>query len=1154
MKYRKYSVLMLIVSIFWTLGHSDCRGMVFWHPERDDGFNNADNVNILPTVEYEDELYIGVFNSQSGGEVWKTDDGKDWDCVMSGGFGNAANIVPWSGAVYKDNIYFGTGNLFGFEVYRSDNGSDWEKVGEGGLGSASSTKAMTLTEFEGDLYLGTSNFETGAQLFRTSDGENWDLIFDDGFGDPDNVIIYSLVEFNDYLYAGTRNDATGLEIWRTDDGEDWERVVNQGLDDADNWRASEMIVYEDALYCGTHNETGGAEILRTEEGENWSSVVTEGWGDEETVSVFSMASHNSTLYAGVLNEDKGGMVWETQDGTEWTCRSEGGFGNAANIQVSILTSFNGRLIAGTRNPEEGCEIWTGRNVILVPLEHETIQAAVDEAESGYEIIVDPGTYYENLNLDGKDILLRGRAGSRHTMLDGRSRGSVIMCESGETSACIIEGFTIRNGWGNAHDHTAGGISCKNGSSPTILRNRFMDNHTGCGGGGIICSDGSRSRIAYNHFAFNSAENKGGAIFSISSAPVIEHNVFLNNDGAAGGGAFFAWMGSAMIYNNLMEHNYAQDGGAVGCSFAELTLANNTIAFNEALDGEGAGISLSQDSAGYVSQNIFYGNTGGYGAYVEPGTSSADLSHNAFYADEEGAWSGGINSHTGNIAADPRFCHGPEGYYYLCSATSGYAENSPCIDAGEWNSADIGISRFSTSIDSKMDAGVADLGYHRRGAVRVPADYADIQDALDASWENDRILVSPGTYIGNLEFPSHDVVLESEEGFEKTVLQGINDGAVIRFDEQQTCRTVLKGFTIKNGYGGYGGALSINDSSPLITMNKLIENESLYKGSGMAFLWSLGACISNQVMNNYAQWKGAGVSSNDSCPLVFNNLITQNFAEFKGGALYARDSHLNVLNNTMSENKADQHGGGIFTVDSALVLKNNIIVNSAAGEGLYMEGQAELDSSTNDFWNNAAGDYGGNAAQGTSDIHVNPRFEHGNSMDYCLSTGLPSSPPASPCRDQGDHFASFYGLDQYSTDVMFQPDAGAADLGYHHPDPSQRFLWAKPVTNKFIYNTNSYFQFDLRVHNPGKITTVDLWLVLEIGGEFFFWPGWTEEPDHSLKTLTERTTQSIFSFNFIWPEYFTWNSPITFWTALFPFNPVNLENMACLESVSFEIPG
>ena len=113
--------------------------------------------------------------------------------------------------------------------------------------------------------------------------------------------------------------------------------------------------------------------------------------------------------------------------------------------------------------------------IHVPADQPTIQAGINAAVEGDTVMVSPGTYYENINFNGKAITVRSAVGPAATIIDGQASGVVVTFATAETSASVISGFTIRNA-GTA------GISVS-GASPTITGNVISGN-SACGGSGI----------------------------------------------------------------------------------------------------------------------------------------------------------------------------------------------------------------------------------------------------------------------------------------------------------------------------------------------------------------------------------------------------------------------------------------------------------------------------------------------------------------------------------------------------------------------------------------------------------------------------------------------------------------------------------------------
>ncbi len=78
---------------------------------------------------------------------------------------------------------------------------------------------------------------------------------------------------------------------------------------------------------------------------------------------------------------------------------------------------------------------------------DSIQAAIDAAVDGDEIVVAPGTYFETIDFLGKAITLRSSNGPEVTIIDAQGVGSVVTCDSGEGPGTVLEGFTITGGTG-----------------------------------------------------------------------------------------------------------------------------------------------------------------------------------------------------------------------------------------------------------------------------------------------------------------------------------------------------------------------------------------------------------------------------------------------------------------------------------------------------------------------------------------------------------------------------------------------------------------------------------------------------------------------------------------------------------------------------------
>ena len=91
--------------------------------------------------------------------------------------------------------------------------------------------------------------------------------------------------------------------------------------------------------------------------------------------------------------------------------------------------------------------------LAVPAQYRTIQAAIDDAREGDEIIVSSGTYPETLSLK-KRIILTSSAPKdttivASTVIDAKKKGTALLIDGAH---CVVRGFTITGG----HSKNKGG--------------------------------------------------------------------------------------------------------------------------------------------------------------------------------------------------------------------------------------------------------------------------------------------------------------------------------------------------------------------------------------------------------------------------------------------------------------------------------------------------------------------------------------------------------------------------------------------------------------------------------------------------------------------------------------------------------------------------
>ena len=337
-------------------------------------------------------------------------------------------------------------------------------------------------------------------------------------------------------------------------------------------------------------------------------------------------------------------------------------------------------------------------IINIPGDYPTIQEGIDASTDGDTVLVQPGSYVENINFNGHNILVGSlflTTGDTtyigQTIIDGDSSDSVVSFESGEDSTTVIVGFTIQNGY--AED--GGGIYCVSNSNPTVDSNIIGENSADIGGG-IHCSN-SNPRIINNVITANSANFGGGICCRDDSNPVIADNIITANFAYDYGGGISVDHSNPIIVRNMINENWCDwHGGGIFCNISNPIITNSVISEN-ACGGYGGGIFCLQRSSPTITNSVLFGNFAvEYGSGITCAVNSspvvtnsvfwADIPHEIWlfddsfpvftYCDIQDWWDG-----EGNIYADPLFIDPENGDFHLMSTACGDTADSPCIDTG-----------------------------------------------------------------------------------------------------------------------------------------------------------------------------------------------------------------------------------------------------------------------------------------------------------------------------------------------------------------------------------------------------------------------------------------------------------------------------------------
>jgi Right handed beta helix region len=208
----------------------------------------------------------------------------------------------------------------------------------------------------------------------------------------------------------------------------------------------------------------------------------------------------------------------------------------------------------------------------------------------------------------------------------------------------------------------------------------------------------------------------------------------------------------------------------------------------------------------------------------------------------------------------------------------------------------------------------------QNTIRVPADQPTIQAGIDAAVNGDTVLVSPGTYVENINFLGKAITVTSSNEADSTIIDGGGTASVVTFITGETSSSVLDGFTLQNGFDpfGDGGAIKIDGASPIVRNNVITRNN----GPWMSAIW--------------VRW---------GSPVIQHNTITGNGqlsanqgSGGRGAAIQLGGSGAQVLDNIIMDNTMMNGLGGALSLSggTAALISNNVIKRNTAGDGGAIE--------------------------------------------------------------------------------------------------------------------------------------------------------------------------------------------------------------------------
>ncbi len=231
------------------------------------------------------------------------------------------------------------------------------------------------------------------------------------------------------------------------------------------------------------------------------------------------------------------------------------------LVIGIILLFAGTSVLPTRM------VKATRNIIYVPDDYTTIQAAVDNASANDTIVVRDGTYTENINVN-KRLTIQSENGSSNCIVQTISPGGYIF-DLGADSV-VIKGFTLEGAW-----DWGSGVYLENVNYCSILDNICINNYNGI----LLQCFANYSTLKNN----NCSGGCHGIHLQQSANNIVINNSCYNNR--------FNWGDGIMVegyysYNNLLKYNSVSGNlHGIHLAHAEYEASNNWIYLNNFVDND-----------------------------------------------------------------------------------------------------------------------------------------------------------------------------------------------------------------------------------------------------------------------------------------------------------------------------------------------------------------------------------------------------------------------------------------------------------------------------------------------------------------------------------------------------------------------------------------